>query len=202
MTKIDNQVTAEMQAATEQPLFSVTVPYNHPVLAKTRKTAHITTGILCIVGALLVGAVALGALLSDDSGNMTILAIIMAAIGVFMLGGAVYNFMHLKPSDRDNSKDVQLQFMAEGMHVVRNDQVTGKNKSLENCLYRPYANKQYVAKIYDYENRLEIKIRTGSYNGAPQYSLQVMPKDVLDAAQASALLSFLQEKLGKHYVRK
>lgn len=186
----------------DAPLYSVTVPYNNSFLVAARKKSHIAGGLICLVAALAMAALAIASVITADGGDMTIWVIILAVLGVVMLAGAVYNFLHLKPSDRDNNKDVVLQFFDYGMSVVRNNQTTGKNKSLERCLYRSAHNKQYVAKIYDYENRLEFKIRTGSYNGAPQYSVQILPKDVLDAAQSSALLAFLQEQVGKDYVRK
>ena len=193
---------AEMENAVEQPLYAVTVPYNNPILVAARKKSRLAVGIVCLIGALVDAAIAIGAWLTNEDNDMTIIFIMMAVLGVAFLAGAIWNFTHLKASDRDNNKDVKLDFFAESLKVVRNDQGTGKNKSLENCLYRPYKSKQYVAKIYDYENRLEIKVRTGSYNGATTYSVQILPKDVLAAEQVSALLAFLQEKLGKDYVRK
>ena len=202
MADLKNEVNNAVVANADQPLYEVTVPYNNPVLVAARKKSRLAVGIVCLIGTLLDAAIAIGAWVTNEGGDMTIITIMMAALGVAFLACTVWNFTHLKASDRDNNKDVQLTFFAESLKVIRNDQGTGKNKSLENCLYRAYKSKQYVAKIYDYENRLEIKIRTGSYNGAPTYSVQTLPKDVLDATQASALLAFLQEKVGKDYVRK
>ena len=202
MAEIKNELNAEMATTADQPLYEVTVPYNNPVLVAARKKSRLAVGIVCLIGVLVDAAVAIGAWLTNEDGDMTVITIMMAALGVAFLACAIWNFTHIKPSERDNNKDVKLDFFAESLKVVRNDQTTGKNKSLENCLYRSYKSKQYVAKIYDYENRLEIKVRTGSYNGAPTYSVQILPKDVLAAEQVSALLAFLQEKLGKDYVRK
>ncbi len=178
--------------------FNLEIPYNHEVLVAERKKIKITSSVVLLIAALafaIMGFCAYGSG-SDD----TVVLYMFLGFAAFAALIAVWLLLNLKPKAKDNERMVKMAFYEDFMKVTQdNGAVGGKVKNLENCLYRKYQNKQYVRYVFEYNDKIVIRILTGTYNGAPTYSNQSIPKAIFGAGEEENFKAFMQEKVGDDY---
>lgn len=175
--------------------FDIVVPYNHEVLVAERKKSKITIGIIFIIATLSFGAFTILSVLGENSVPWAIA--IFGAFTAFCLIYALYMFLTIKPRTKDDDKKVTFEFYEVYMKVQQNNgMLSTKTKTLENCLYRNYKNKQYVSKVIETDSKILIKIFTGTYNGVPQYKSHAIPKAIFESdEQLTAFTEFLKEQV-------
>ncbi|MCM1404597.1 MAG: hypothetical protein NC133_03830 [Prevotella sp.] len=190
-----------METTTEtmvEPKFNLEIPYNHPVLVAERKRNKISVSVILLIVAaafVILGFCSYGAQNSSD----WVLYIFLGFAGVSALV-AVWMLLTTKPNPKHNDRMIKMVFFEDYLKVTQdNGMVGGKVKNLENCLYRKYANKQYVRYVFEYHDRIMLRILTGTYNGAPTYSNHSIPKAIFAAGEADNFKTFLQDKVGKDY---
>ena len=186
-----------MEENLEKNNFEMTVPYNNEVLVADRKKTKLTGGIFLVVTALIMLALAIGCAVS---GGETWEILLFAIFTVLLLTGAIAMFCTIKPSKRNENKVFKFLFHDDGLQVVQQNGLTDpKARMIENCLYRRYQNKQFVASITEKDDRIIISIYTGTINGAPQYKKHSIPKSILSDEELTNLIDFLKEKVGSDY---
>ncbi len=186
----------------EKTKFEIDVPYNNEFLVAERKKSRIMVGVLYMfVAVAFLGLTIWGAL---SSGPSIALVVVFAILAALCCGAGIYHFCTLKAREKDENKTVKYCFYEDYLQIIQNNAAeNGKVKMLENCLYRPYKNKQYVAKVMEFQNKLEVKIFTGTTNGAPQYNRHTIPKSMFETEEElNAFTQFLKEKFSSDYVVK
>ena len=183
----------------EQKKFDIKVPYNHEVIVAERKKQKRASIILISVCTVFFILFAIFSGLSKNSAPWV--PALFGGFAVFSLICIIFILFTLKPNFKNDNKKLCFEFYEDYLKVYQdNAREDGKVKMLENCLYRPYQNKQYVSKVVEYENRFQIKIYTGSYNFVPQYKNHDIPKAIFETAEEQdAFKNFLQEKVDKDY---
>ena len=188
-----------MEEILEQEKFKVVVPFNNEVMVKGRKNTKIIGGVSSLfMAALFIGITIWMGMNYGFSSFATWFFIVLGAIA---LGTAIYLFCTLKPNDKNNDATLVYSFYEDFLQIVKyKDENDEKPKMQVSCLYNEYGNKQYVAKLVEDETKLDIRIFTGTYNGAPQYSNNLLPKSVFEQEEEFvALKEFLSQKLGNKY---
>ena len=109
-------------------------------------------------------------------------------------------FCAIKPLKRNDNKSMKFNFYDSYMEV--REVKAAKEKILTICLYAAYKNKQFVSKVVESGDGIEIKVYTGTYNGVPKYARYDVPKDVVGADKIEEFTSFLKERVGSSYVVK
>lgn len=190
-----------MEENTEKALFEIFVPYNNEIMTASRKKARKGLGIGLMVSSLFF--VALSILASTGKKPSTFAIVLFGVIAVICVGVGV-TLLFLKPSNpKNDGKNIKYRFYKDYLNINQDTNLEKKkSKVLSACLYRPYKNKQYVWKIYEYKDRIQLAIYTGTYNGFPQYSHQIIPKSVLSPEELNALILFLKAKIGEDYLEK
>ena len=176
--------------------FEVKVPYNHELLLNSRKKAKMWAGISLIVVAIFFIVLTI---FSARSTTPTA-AIIFVVFDVLAVGGAVFFLIPTKAKAKDENRSVRYQFYEDIIQIFNNDETKSKDKLQHSFLYRPFKDKQYLNRVTESELSFELSIFTGTYNGAPQYSKHVIPKDSFSSeAEMQEFKTFLEEKLGNAY---
>lgn len=178
--------------------FNLNVPYNHPVSVQSRKKSYILGGVMMTIVAAAWAIVAVVAGMSE-SGSIGI-ALGFVAFSVLCLACGIYFFCIIKPLKRNDNKITNIYFYENYLDVKQTKET--KQKTLTTCLYRPYKNKQYVSRIIELYNKIDVKVYTGTYNGAPKYALYTIPKDLLTEEQLNEFILFLKDRVGADYVVK
>lgn len=183
---------------TLEPKFNFEIPYNHEVLVAERKKIKVSSSIVLLIAAAVLAILGWCASGSSSSGAW-VWYIFLGFAGLAALI-AVWNFLNAKPKAKDNDRMIKMAFYDDFMKVTQdNGMVGGKVKNLENCLYRKYKNKQYVRNVFEYNDKIVIRILTGTYNGAPTYSNQSIPKAIFGADEEANFKAFMQERVGNDY---
>ncbi len=184
--------------------FEISVPYNHEILANQRKKSKKIAGIMSMVLGVLFLAFTIWMGLSMNYDSITTLLLFLGIFGLLGLGSialGIYNFCTMKPNIKNDDKFVRYYFEDWGLRIKEDKNIEKKKTStLENCLYRKYANKQYVNLVTEYEDRFEFQIFVGTTNGVPNYHTILLPKDVLTAPdELNNFTEFLKSKLENDY---
>lgn len=186
-----------MESAENPIRYSYTVKNNHPVVLQTKKKTNIIAGILCLFATLVFVAITCMAVINNNPSAVAIA--IFACFSAFALICAIYFFVTIKETAKDRARSRDLIFYEHSFALVEHDEIKNKDKNLSKCLYARHANKQYIAKFTETNDKFEIKILTGTYNGMPQYKKFVLPKDLIPVAKAEEFKSFMQAKVGNNY---
>jgi hypothetical protein len=186
----------------ENPRFEFDVPYNNEALVASRKKQKTIAGVAMFAAALIFVVIAiLAATTGQSSTTASMIFGVFAAIGI--LSGVWFLFSaRVKPEDEN--KVLKLVFYEDYLQIFQiNNLAGGKTKELCSCLYRSQAFKQYVSKIIEQQNRFEIKVYTGTYNGVPQYKVHVLPKNIfIGDEQMDSFKMFAMQKVQKDFVVK
>ena len=177
---------------------SLFVPVNHESLLKENKKRGKIIGFLCLFCLVMFVGMTIMAALAGQ-----IVAVFMfVACNLFILIYAVVSFNQGKYNPKNEKLLYKYDFMEDGLIVLKNS-----NKNLETfkiehaCLYRPYGNKQYIAKVYESSNDLTFKLRVGSSNFIPVYKKVILPKNVLtNTEEHNNLIPQLKEIFGQDYI--
>lgn len=190
-----------MEENKEKPLLKISVPYNNEIIANSRRKARKGGGIGLMLSSLIFVALTVLAAIGKDPAVWAIVLFAVFAAACIVTGIVL---LCLKPtSAKNDGKNIKYSFYKDYLHIDQDTNLQkGKSKTLSACLYRQYKNKQYVWKIYEYNNYLQFSIYTGTYNGFPQYSHQIIPKSVMPPEVLNALIKFLKAKVGEDYIVK
>lgn len=181
-------------------LAEINVPYNNELMVADRKKSKITMGILFLVAFAFCAGVGIWGFID---GSITI-ALVFVLIAAGMLGLVIYSFCTIKASAKDENILINYSFYEEYLQIRQDNSASnGKVKMLENCVYRPFKNKQYVAKVFEFADKIQLKIYTGTTNGAPNYHTHIIPKVVFKTEEElTSFTTFLKDKFGGDYVVK
>ncbi|MBR4418507.1 MAG: hypothetical protein IKT33_00720 [Clostridia bacterium] len=179
---------------------SLFVPVNHESILKENKKRGKIIGFLCLFCLVMfVGMTIMAAL-----AGQIVAASMFVAFDFFILIYAVVSFNQGKYNSKNEKLIYKYDFMGDSLIVSKNS-----NKNLETfkiehaCLYRPYGNKQYIAKVYESSNDLTFKLRVGSSNFIPVYRKVILPKSVLTNTEGyNNLISQLKQVFGQDYIVK
>ncbi len=178
--------------------FNFEIPYNHEVLVAERKKIKISSSIVLLIAAAVLAVLGLCAFGSDSS-DAVVLYVFFGMAGLSAACAALC-LLNIKPKAKYNDRMIKMVFYDDFMKVTQdNGAVGGKVKNLENCLYRKYKNKQYVRYVMEYNDKIVLRILTGTYNGAPTYSNQSIPKAIFGAGEEENFKAFMQERVGNDY---
>lgn len=183
----------------EKKNFEIVVPYNHEMFVAERRKSKIIGGTICLVLAVgfAVAAFVL-ALLGGISGE----SILFAVFAILLFIPSMCALCTLKPNSKNDNKKLSFYFGEDGLAVVQT-KGEGKERVLQNCLYREFQDKQYVSKVFEYEEKFQLQIYTGTTNGVSQHSYESIPKSIFESdTQLEEFKTFIQEKVGRDYISK
>ena len=180
--------------------YKATVPCNNSVMLEAKKKQRKIYGIMCLVCAIPFVIMTIASAVGENS-SVTIVAL-FACFVLLCVGCSVFFFCTAKASKKDEVRSITYSFHEDYLEVNQDDSNKKSHKTLTKCLYRSYKNKQYVSKVFEFPNRFEFRIFTGTYNGAPQYKKYVLPKDILKSEEIESFKEFLKKNLDKDYVIK
>lgn len=185
----------------ENVLFNFSVPFNHESILRGKKKLGRVIAILSLIYGVLFSS--LTAYLITIQENIVVIAI-FAVISLIGLVSAVVCFQSGKYNPKHKNRFYKYDFLEDGFIVSQNS-----NKNIETykaelaCLYRPYKDKQYIAKVFESNDDLIFRVRVGSYNFSPTYKEFILPKDLLtNTEQDNQFIPTLKEIFGKDYVIK
>lgn len=183
----------------DESLFQFIVPFNNQSILKGEKKLGRCLGVLTLFLGILLTLIC--AYLVSIQENQWVV-FVFAVISLIFVLSAVICFRKGKVNPKNENRFYRYDFFADGLAIAKNS-----SKNLENyknevvCLYRPYSENKYIAKIYETNEELIFKIRIGSYNYiAPIYKKYYLPKSVL--GNNEAIISKLKEIIGKDYIVK
>lgn len=177
--------------------YDINVPYNHPSAVKSRKKMKVFASVMLFMIAPIWIFVAIMSLTGNNPS--TIAAIIFFVMAVICLVAGIYFVYSIKPLKKDEGKSIEFKFYDFSLEI--NQVKPNKQKSLTKCLYGEYKNKQYVSKVIEFNDRIDIKVYTGTYNGVPQIVGHTVPKDVI-GDKVEEFKNFLKEKMLEDYIVK
>lgn len=180
--------------------FKMTIPYNNQILVKSRKKTKINLSIIFFLFALFCGTFLTVVLISKDAKEMLPYMVIFAISGMVCLGVAIYSLATMKARDKDKDKSIEYTFYEN--HFEIKQQGGKKTKYLKNCLYKKYKDKQYIKKLVERVDRLEMVILAGYLNLVPQYEKFIIPIPKKASEKVDNFKSFLKEKVTKYIVKK
>lgn len=180
--------------------YKINVPYNHPSMVSARKKHKLIVGFCCIFAGLLF---AFCSSLATKNNNVELWAIlILIGFTVGLLGVGIYFFISIKPLAKDEGKLLVYNFYDQYLEIIQVDNNKQSSKTLKVCLYLKYKDKQFINKIVERNDFIDISIFTGTYNLVPQYEHHFIPKNIFNDTQFVAFKNFLQEIFTKNYVLK
>ena len=157
--------------------YSFVAKQSNPVLLEFRKKTNRLFGVLLLVCAAIFG---LFAILCATSNNPSLwVCLIFGGFVAVCVGCAIYFFLTAKPTEKDENKIMCYEFYEYSVSINRENLIKNTNKNLVKCLYSDYKDRQYISKLFEFNDRFEIRVFTGTYNGVPQYKKFVLPKDVI-----------------------
>lgn len=178
--------------------FKMTIPYNNKSLLKYRKRTKILCAITLFVVALFWGFFLIMSLIMNKK---SVIAIVMfSTFAIICLGVTIFSLITIKARDKDNDKTIQYIFYENHLEIIQ--QGGKKNKYLKTCLYRKYKDKQFVKKLVEREDWLEIVILIGYTYIVPQYQKFAIPLPKETNEKVDNFKSFLKEKVTKYIVKK
>lgn len=180
--------------------YGVTVRYNHKVLVADRKKTRIIEGIVIFICALGFAGLTVVSALAKKTAIWV--PIVFGAVSLFAFVYSFYYFFTVKASKKDENRRIKFDFYENSLVINQSGRKEGKDKLLENCLYRKNGNYQYVTLVTEFKDRFQIKIRVGSYNGMPRYKTHVLPKSIFKNETLTRFTAFLKEKVGVDYIVK
>lgn len=175
--------------------FKMTIPYNNQVLLKHRKRTKILFAVMLLACALLWGFFLTMSLIAKS----VIAIVVFSTFAIICLGVAIYSLATIKERDKDKAKSVQYIFCENHLEIVQ--QGWEKNICLKMCLYRRYKDNQYIKKLVEREDRLEIFVITGFTDFLPHYQKFVIPVPKKENEKVDNFKSFLKEKVTKYIVK-
>lgn len=202
MGKNEQQEQKLEEENSNQAKFEFDVPYNNELLVKQRKKAKITTGVVLMVAFVMFLFMTIGSATGTNSAPWVV--VLFVGFDLACLIPAIFFFLNTKPKAKDDNKTVKYFFYEDLLQIKREDGTeNGKVRVLESCLYRKYSGKQYVAKTFEFEDKFQVQIFTGTTNGVPQYSHHIIPKSVfVSDEQLNEFREFVKFRLEKDFVVK
>jgi hypothetical protein len=182
--------------APDKEIFKFEANYNCGELVTLRKKRGKLGWYLVVFGAVfIIPAILLG--MSDNSTKMAgVLMFLLFAVTI--AGTGLYFVTYNKANPKNDTKTMIFTFFDYYIHFRINNELKNKVKDLSQCLYRPYKNKQYIAKVIKSADFISFKIYTGTYNGAPQYARYDIPISCIGTS-LSEFEDFIKEQVGNDY---
>lgn len=186
----------------EKVYFEVDVPYNNELMVKERKKNRRRSSIAVFAIAAIFVLLAILCLTTSNPSRAGAVFCGVGALVCVVIG--IILFFTTKPNTKLDGRVIKYVFTENGLFIHQDNSANEKkNRTLEACLYRNAGGKQYISKVFEFNEKFQIRIFTGTYNGAPQYSFHVIPKDMLKSEdEMTAFVTFLKYKLSKDYVVK
>ncbi len=191
-----------MEENLNQKKFDIKVPFNNEVMVAARKKTKLSAGIGCLVVAALFFVISI---VTINANNSTLAAtLIFAGFGAFALAASLCFLLTIKPNAKNDNKVIRYCFYDAYLQIHQiNGSENGKEKMLASCLYGNFEHKQYISDITEFDNRLQVKIFTGTYNGVPQYATHVIPKSAITGEnELDNFKNFLKKIFGSSYIVK
>ncbi len=191
-----------MENSEDKIRFKISVPYNNEELVKSRKKRLMISGIALLV---LMPLFVLLAVLSFTSENKSTAGFgIFIAFAALCLVAGIVMFVLMGKAGKETNKSFQYVFHQDYVEIfnVTKQEAGNKVKLIYSFLYRPYGNKQYIAKITESETRVTLKIYTGTNNFVPVYKEYIIPRSFLNGEKGMSFINFLKQQVGQDYLIK
>ena len=193
----------EEQQVQNRRRFTLTVPYANKLLTERRKKMKIAVGIALIISFLIFLSIGVFSLIYSNKPSLWASIIFIVLAGVCAVC-AIYSFCTLKPSKRDIHRTIRFCFYEYSLTIEQDRALkNSKPQVLTKCLYRNYKNRQYVAKVLEYPQYIEINIYTGTRNFVPVYGRHIIPKSIFkEQTTLDAFTAFLKSRVENDYIIK
>lgn len=190
------------QTEIETEKFKVEVPFNNEILVRARKKQKIVSANVMCFCAVFFAIITVMA-----SQSSTAKPWVFAIFGFFIIVAiivAIYCLCTTKPKQKDEDKTMNFHFYEDYFQInsINKTIDNEKKKVIKTCLYKKHPTKQFMAKVIESEDKFQIKIFTGTYNGMPQYQSYLIPKSVFNNDELSSFKSFLEQKVSPKYIVK
>ena len=183
----------------DKPSFCLEVPYNHPLVLQDRIQSGKKLGFLF----LFVGIIPLFLL--------TILFACVQAYSTLCIVGSIFVvalifFVVYSCTNRHNPKQDKIssmyRFFDNYFIILKNSNKEPNLYKLKKAYYyRKHENKQHVVNVYEKDKMFVLKMYTGTYNGSPVYTEEILPKNVFAGeVQRTAFVLFLRDILQSDYI--
>ena len=180
---------------------SLFVPFNHESILKENKKRGKFTGFLFLY--LLIFSLGITIMVALQQFIVALMLILIIWDSI-LIGCSIFYFNQGKYNPKNENLLYKYDFMGDGLIVSKNSRKNIESYKIEHsCLYRPYGDKQYIAKVYESSNDLTFKLRVGSSNFIPVYRKVILPKSVLtNTEDRNNLISRLKQIFGQDYIVK
>ena len=179
--------------------FQFDVSYNNEIAIKAQRKKNLFYAIVLFLGAAFF--VMLTILMLTTSNEPSIIAlVIFLALVALAVGWGIYFLLNPRYSEKNNKVKKIFIFTDFSLLVEKIHEHKPKaDRTLENCLLRRERGKQYVSRVFEYQDIFEFKIFTGTFNLVPQYNLEILPKDCIAAEEYNDFVDFLKETFEQDY---